>query len=67
MRGVVPSRQVSGVVGVVKNAKHKEFVKKHLVQAVRILGLATDRRFAKPAEFVARGSSRAVGGAPPTA
>ena len=54
-------------VGVVKNAKHKEFVKKNLAQAVKTLGLAPDRRPAKPAELVAWESSRTVGGSPPAA
>ena len=54
-------------VGIVKNAKHKEFVKQNLAQAVKTLGLAPDRRPSKPAELVAWETSRAVGGALPTA
>ena len=52
-------------VGIVKNAKHKEFVKKNLAQAVKTLGLAPDKRPVKPAELVAWETSRTVGGAPP--
>jgi len=52
-------------VGIVKNPKHKEFVKKNLMQAVKTLGLAPDRRPAKPAYLVAWEQSRNVGGNPP--
>ena len=54
-------------VGIVKNARHKEFVKRNLAQAVKTLGLAPDRRPPKPAELVAWESSRTIGGAPPAA
>ena len=54
-------------VAIVKNAKHKAFVTKNLVQAVKSLGLAPDRRPPKPADLVAWESSRALGGTPPPA
>lgn len=52
-------------VAVVKNAQHKKFIKENLAQAVKSLGLAPDRRPAKPAHVAAWESRRAVGGAPP--
>eukprot|EP00974_Lingulodinium_polyedra_P106956 10354162-Lingulodinium_polyedra.AAC.1 len=47
-------------VGIMKNAKHKEFVKQNLAQAVKTLGLAPDRRPAKPAELAAWETVRAI-------
>ena len=52
-------------VGIVKNPRHKDVVTKNLVQAVKTLGLAPDRRPAKPADIVAWEQSRNVGGKPP--
>ena len=54
-------------VGIVRNAAEKKFVKENLVQAVKTLGLAPDRRPPKPAELVAWEARKAVGGAPPKA
>ena len=54
-------------VGVVKDAKHKELMKKNLVQAVKTLGMAPDRRPGKPAELVAWEAVRSVGGLPSAA
>ena len=54
-------------VAVVRNAHEKNFVKANLVRAVKTLGLAPDRRPAKPAELVAWETSRAVGGPLPKA
>ena len=54
-------------VAVVRNNHEKKFVKATLVQAVKTLGLAPDRRPAKPAELVAWETRKAVGGALPKA
>ena len=54
-------------VAVVRNAHEKKFVKANLVRAVKTLGLAPDRRPAKPAELVAWETRRAVGAALPKA
>ena len=54
-------------VAVVRNGHEKKFVKANLVRAVKTLGLAPDRRPAKPAELVAWETRRAVGAALPTA
>ena len=54
-------------VAVVRNGHEKKFVKANLVRAVKTLGLAPDRRPAKPAELVAWETRRAVGGALPKA
>ena len=55
------------VVGIVRNVAEKKFVKQNLIQAVKALGLAPDRRPPKPAELVAWETRRKVGGAPPNA
>ena len=45
-------------VGIMKNKSHLKFVKQNLAQAVKSLGLAPDRRPAKPAELCAWEASR---------
>ena len=54
-------------VAVVRNGHEKKFVKANLVRAVKTLGLAPDRRPAKPAELVAWETRRAVGSVLPKA
>ena len=54
-------------VAFVRNGHEKKFVKANLVRAVKTLGLAPDRRPAKPAELVAWETHRAVGGVLPMA
>ena len=54
-------------VAIVRNGHEKKFVKANLVRAVKTLGLAPDRRPAKPAELVAWEAHRAVGGKLPKA
>ena len=53
-------------VGVLKHAKAR-VCDETLAQAVQTLGLAPDRRPAKPAELVAWETARSVGGSPPAA
>ena len=52
-------------VGIVKNAHQEKSVKDNLVQAVKTLGLAPDRRPPKPHELVAWEQGLKVGGAAP--
>ena len=54
-------------VRVFQHAKHKEHVNNNVAQAIKTLGLAPDRRQAKPPKLVAWETARSVGGSLPAA